>query len=533
MGGLADIEAHPTSPAQGLVALLNTNNSVAPASAATNTRTYIPTPTTSDGYDTLAQAQAAVTAANATSAKLANDQPVSQADYDQLTSYLNSGNYSGAWGYAAGFGNAAGVETAGANPLAGINNFANSTGNSSAYGITNETSTANPLIEDLINGGDLNTLDPSLASTWNPTTEAAYYAAATPYYNPDLLGANPYGEWGDPSKLAADGTANANAGYTPDFERFAGATPSVNGGGFLGTLADIAPYGAAAILAAASAGTLAPAIGGIAGGAAAGAAAGAGSTLSGEILSGGDPSLAAAGKGALTGAITGGIGAAAAPLTNTISEGIGDYTGLSGGTTDAIAGGLVKGGLGAAAGAGEAALTGNNVGDGAITGGVSGAASGAVGSLTGSNIAGGIAGTIAGAGAGSLLGNSGSTSLPSTPAGSSTPTTPASTALQSLPTDPNATNIGSFSGYGYAPRQQVQNPVSDYTTYGQGPEASFFQPQQTSPASASTGTVPVPTSVGSTPASTLTQNIGTQAFYPLPATSSTIQNPTSFVGGNL
>ena len=550
MGGLADLQASNNKPAAttpasagALTALQAANNTAAPSTATNVTTSYTPTATTSNGYNSLGAAQSAVSQNNATAQALANDQPVSQADYDQLESYLNSGNYSGAWGYAAGFGDASGVETAGANPLAGVNNIANNTGNSSAYGVTNDNYTPNPLIEDMINGTDLNNLDPTLQ--WDPTSEAAYYAAAQPYDNPTVLGSNQYGEWGDPSKLASDGTANANAGYDPNFEQYAGARPSANGGGLYGDIATIAPYAGAALLGVASGGVLAPAIAGavggvggsILGGAAAGAVGGAGGTAAQEILSGQSPNGSSIGKGALTGAVTGGLGAAAAPLTNSLSEGIGDYTGLSGTTTDAISNGLTKGAIGAGVGALGADISGGNVGNAAAIGGTSGAASGAAGSLvantTGSPTAGGVAGTIAGGLTGTLVGNAlGSNSVGSSTS-ASTPASGSST-LQALPSDPNntgTTNIGSYSGYGYAPRQEIANPVSDYDTYGQGPEANFFtplQPASTAPAYSSTNPVPTPTTVSGTQ-----QNIGTQTFYGTPATSSTTQPVNTMIGGNL
>lgn len=501
MGGLSDIQAA---------------NNAKPAAAAT-------------GYQTLAQAQAAADAANK-AAIAAGQKPVGDADYAQLISDLNSGNYGGAWGYASGFGNAVANQEAGVNPMYGVNNFANNgvTG-SSQYTLNPGTMQANPLIEDLINGSSLNTLDPSL--NWSQAQEDAFYSAATPYYNPDLLGTNPSGQWGDPTKLAADGTTNYNAGYNPNFEQFAGAVPKE---GFLDKAGDIVDtYGPSLIAAAATAGAAAPL------GAALGLGSGAlASGVGGALVGAGTGALNAAGQGgnigqsALLGGITGGLGGASSGLINGASEGIGDFTGLSGSITDPLAAGLVKGGIGAAVGAGGAALTGNNVSNGAITGGASGAASGAVGNLTGSPIAGGIAGTIAGAGAGTLLNNA-TGNQPATGGGTPAQT---STALQALPTDPNAgpTNIGSYSGYGYAPRQQIQNPVSNYATYGQGPEANFFSPLTPASAPANANTpVPVPTTIDQTQ-----PNLGMQQFYPamtpsVPASSSTIQNPTSFVGGNL
>lgn len=201
----------------------------------------------------------------------------------------------------------------------------------------------------------------------------------------------------------------------------------------------------------------------IAGGAVQGAAAGAlGSTLQGGNI----------GKGALFGGITGGVGGGlsslASPVTNSLAGSIGQP----------LASGVVRGTIGAGTGALASALTGGNPGNGAFVGGVSGAAQGATTAATGSPLLGGIAGTIGG-----YAGRSLTQPSPQSPSGQPSPASLAS-GMPSMPltaspagVPPAApTNIGSYSGYGYAPRQQIQSPVSDYSTYGQGPEANFFTP---------------------------------------------------------
>lgn len=238
---------------------------------------------------------------------------------------------------------------------------------------------------------------------------------------------------------------------------------------------------------------LAPAIAGATGlgavgsGALSGAAVGAGSGALRAYGTGqniGEDALTGGALGAVGGALSGGIGQQA-------STAVGNATGLGPVASSAIA----RGALGAGVGALGGEITGGNVGDDALLGGASGAASGAVGAATGSPTLGGISGTIAGLGASTLLKPSVPTAVTGAP-----PTTASS--LSALPTDPNAgtTNIGSYSGYGYAPRQQVQNPVSDYATYGQGPEASFFQPAGTQPSAqpgppAVSNSQPVPISI--------------------------------------
>lgn len=226
------------------------------------------------------------------------------------------------------------------------------------------------------------------------------------------------------------------------------------------------------------AGSVGTGIGAIAGDAGAGALTGAvGSGLEGKNI----------GEGALIGAVGGGLGAAAQPLVT-------DLTGA--GVNPTVASGLVKGGVGAGVGALGGAITGQGAGNGALVGGLSGAANGVTSNLTGSTALGGVAGTIAGLGAQTL------TSPVSVPTLS--PST--ATSLAALPTDPNAgtTNIGSYSGYGYQPRQEVQNPVANYATYGQGPEASFFQnvgapvPPSTSAPTSNTQPVGQPPAVSNT-----------------------------------
>lgn len=177
--------------------------------------------------------------------------------------------------------------------------------------------------------------------------------------------------------------------------------------------------------------------------------------------------------GALTGGVTGGLASYASPVTNSLANTVGNTA----------ANGIVRGAIGAGVGALGSAVTGGSPSNGALVGGVSGAASGVMGSLSGNKSLGNVAGTIGGGLASKYLT---SPTTPAAPAASlGLPPTSAQQQgiIPQLPAAPASgpTNIGSYSGYGYAPQQLNQNPVSDYSTYGQGPEASFFQPQGTQP----------------------------------------------------
>lgn len=237
--------------------------------------------------------------------------------------------------------------------------------------------------------------------------------------------------------------------------------------------------GALAGMAGAGAGTLGAVVG-------TGAGAGAAGTAASDVVHNQPLTWGSVGKGALVGGVTGGLGYGAGPLVSSLQDA---------GAPSWLASGLVKGGIGAGVGAVGGALSGYGAGNGALVGGIGGATSGAIGSAAGNPQLGGVAGTIAGTLAGKYLTSPPTPKLPSAP-GTAPPTATGTQGLPSLPGGPSGpppslpggapapgapppTNIGSYSGYGYAPRQQVQNPVSDYSTYGQGPEAQFFQPAGT------------------------------------------------------
>lgn len=236
---------------------------------------------------------------------------------------------------------------------------------------------------------------------------------------------------------------------------------------------------------------LAPLVSTAVGGGTAGAVAGGATTgaLSGAVnsaLSGGNV-LKKVGIGGALGGIGGGLNAISSPATNAIT---------GAGVNPAVASGLVRGAIGAGTGALGGALSGRGAGTGALIGGLSGATSGALGQASGNSGLGQIGGTIAGTLAGKYLTGSPSVSNrpPALPvaAGMNAPGSP-SVMPSSQPTatsTPAPQNIGSYSGYGYAPRQQVANPVTDYSTYGQGPEANFYK---------NTGSAPTPPTTPATP----------------------------------
>lgn len=208
--------------------------------------------------------------------------------------------------------------------------------------------------------------------------------------------------------------------------------------------------------------------GGLGGSIAGGAAAGATGALANSIGRGAPLTLGNVGKGVGLGALGGALAGSG------IAKGATD-TLTGAGINPVIAGGAVKGVIGAGAGAIGGALSGAGAGNGALIGGVGGAASGAIGAASGNPGLGAAAGTIAGG-----LASKYATSPPKAPAPPSAATPPVSTPAGAIPALPPAgvgdqpTNIGSYSGYGYQPRQQA-HPVIDYANYGQGPEAQFFQ----------------------------------------------------------
>lgn len=439
--------------------------------------------------------------------------PLSQLQ-QQIQDDINSGNYTGAFQtaqqqqlgmFARDPNNLGAVDTAGGVKSSGkpVNSAW-----AAAYG-----DPTNTLLSQMESSQGLHALDPSYQ--WTQADVNNYYAAAAAAANGANgapmgsaasfgLGSNPYPSapggnislWGDPSKFASDATTNWNAApnSAPGIDQYAGKQPST------GSLAEkyaiplfdavylgIATAGVGSGVGAALGGGLGGAIGG-------GAAAGAVGAAGHDAMTGAPLTLGSVGEGALGGGLTGGLAYEAAPLSGALS---------SAGVPAPIATGLVKGGIGAGVGALGADLSGQNVGNAALAGGASGFTSGAINNLTGSSLLGSGAGTIAGGLATKYLGSSPTQAAPSQPAPvqapaaarTLTPTVgqqvttqapPAAAAAavpgQATPTPAPAnstTSIGPYpgsSGLGYQPMTAVNPNISNYNTYGQGPEASFFAP---------------------------------------------------------
>jgi hypothetical protein len=295
------------------------------------------------------------------------------------------------------------------------------------YNTNYGSTTTDPLLQALESSQGLQELDPS--KKWDANSIQQYYAAfgANPVTQGkqagtadagESWGQNPYGLWGDPSKIAsADAQTNINTqgdNSAPDIERFAGAQPTKSFMSKYG--ADIAALAATAL----SFGVAAPALAGAlaADGIASGLAAGA---IAGGVMGGVNAAAidAITGKPLTLGSVAGGAlgGAAGGGLLPLAGGAINDATGLGSTLSTGIAG--------AGIGAAKSALTGGNVGLGALTGGIGGAVQGSgiagniKGSLTGAGVPSGVAGAVTNGGinyavggvtglaAGALMGNPG------------------------------------------------------------------------------------------------------------------------------
>lgn len=419
-------------------------------------------------------AQAASNAAAALQAKYAAAQKT-------VVSDLNSGNYAGAFSAAE---------------APGLNS-------------SNQNGATNPLLTQLDTSQGLQALDPTLK--WTPQSMQAYYSAAMAptNWNASVMGANPDGStlWGSNAtgKAASDAATNSSTSgdnSAPDIARFAGKQPDPS---FLAkwgapiaevALAAVAPEVIPALAGALGGGTLA--------GIAAGGAFGAGSGAITGALSGGN-----IGKSALLGGIGGGItgGLSGSGITGTGQTYLTDVYGVP----QTVANGLVQGVEGAGIGAIKGAVGGTGAGNGALVGGLSGAASGAInGAMQGAtnqNVSpvASVAGNVAGGIIGSKLAQPylSSPSAPAAPAPAAAPPTSTAASLPSLPGQSappaiaapgsmGSTNIGSYSGYGYQPRQEANMAGTNWAQYGTGPEQQFFQPVGSTPTAATPNTAAQP-----------------------------------------
>jgi hypothetical protein len=418
---------------------------------------------------------------------------------------INSGNYAGAWNAA--------LQTS---PL---------------YNTNYNSATTDPLLQAMESGQGLQQLDPS--KKWSPQDIQNYYAAmeANPVYQgkttdntingvtgAESFGKNPYGNWGSAAGITSGKDATANEGAAgdssaPDVERFAGAKPTTSflskyGGDIVSVVGDVAgsfvgdPMAGNQIMMAYDAatgnwkgaalngvtmavpglgGALSSATGGALGAAASDAIVGAGAGALESGISGGNPLIGALG-GAASGYVQG------SGVNNAVGQSINAATGLP----VSIGAGLSGAGIGAGIGGAIGAISGGSAGNGAITGAVRGGLNAGVSSATGSPAWGSAAGTIGAGLAGKYLTSPTTPSAPAAPAAPPVAQPAAKATVQPVSTQQAApaptpapagtgSNIGSYSGFnstglGYQPRQQVNPNITNYNTYGQGPEAQFYQP---------------------------------------------------------
>ena len=270
---------------------------------------------------------------NATESKL---QPYAQ----QVVSDLNSNNFAGAWQTAEN--------------------------TAAAYGTTSTAATEDPLLQAMESSQGLEALDPS--KKWTSAEDTSFYDAlgtSAGAKNGNLLGANPYGQWGNIGAMTGGTDAKNNVAQDPNSApnamQFAGAKP---------TTSFMSKYGAPII------GALGTVVGSIAGDPTLGATLGAAASDTANVV---------AGHGDQIGA--GGLGAAALQAV------LGSVPGAQGSLANAIDGGAAAGSVGADLG---------NAGAGAVLGAAKGAVSGGgTGALIGA-VGGGVAG-----GVGSALGTGG------------------------------------------------------------------------------------------------------------------------------
>lgn len=435
-------------------------------------------PTKAVAREAIATSTPAVKAAQAASNAAAALQAKYAAAQKTVVSDLNSGNYAGAFSAAE----APGFDT------------------------TNKNGGTNQLLTQLDTSQGLQALDPTLK--WTPQQMTAYYTAAMApgNWNANVMGANPDGStlWGSNAagKAAADAATNAKTAGdngTPDLARFAGAQPDPS---FLAKWGVPIVAAVAAVVAPEALPAIAGALGGgTAATVAAGALYGAAQGTVGAALSGGD-----LGKAALLGGVGGGItgGLAASGVTGGAEAGLTDVYGVP----QPLANALVQGTEGAGVGAIKGAIGGTGAGRGALVGGLTGAiqggVSGAISSATDQAPSNPYANVLTGVGSGILASSiAGKPSAPAAPAAPAPPppvaapaaapakaqtqivtppvAAPVAAAPPQAPTPPplfagQPTNIGSYAGLGYQPQSQVNANISNYNTYGQGPEAHFFAP---------------------------------------------------------
>lgn len=395
-----------------------------------------------------------------------------QADWQTLANYVQSGDYKNAWKFASTFGNS-------------VQEFSYSNNNSKLGGVHSTPAQGNDMIRELESPGGLNQLAPG--KQWSAADTSNFYTAATPYWNEATLGKNiKGGGWNPVADMAnSAATDSAQKGGAPNIERWGGYAHHGDFGDHVFSVVDqyAMPVAAGILAGIATGGTgAAPVYAGMAAGAAGSAA----SSLQNDT----PITLKSIGTGAATGA----LGGALLPVSSGISGSL-----TNAGVNSTVANAIGRGVVGAGTGALSGAITGRGAGNGAIYGGIGGIASGLAGSANSAMGGNQITGSLLNTGAGIIGSNLASkyASHPSAPVSTSaagmaaaqpkTATTPAATpvtqpqqaiATQNAPNGQAAAtqNIGQYTGYGYQPRQQIQNPNINYQNYGAGPEQQFFTP---------------------------------------------------------
>jgi len=278
-------------------------------------------------YATVAAAQAAADKVNAAyqQALQPNDANI---NWGTLSGDLSSGNYADAWKYAASFGNASPLSNVGATSQteSGLANAGSGTLNiGQAIESSDQYGRQNPAIAALESQQGIQDLDPN--AKWNAASDTAFYDAAAPYWNSNILGSDPSGGWGGAASLSKDAAANAAAGGAPNVQQYGGIRQTAGGFGGLNAAlnkyfpsaleltADVYSAGALSGLNGAVGATVDNAIGTggsllgtVAGGATVGATVGAENTLLGGAM-GGKITAGSAAENIGLGAVGGGVGA--------------------------------------------------------------------------------------------------------------------------------------------------------------------------------------------------------------------------------
>lgn len=271
------------------------------------------------------------------------------------------------------------------------NNFADawSTAESTAaaYGTNTKSATVDPLLQAMESSQGLQTLDPS--KQWTSADDTAFYKAlgqSAGAKNGNLLGQNPYGQWGSIEAMTSGKDAANNAaqeGTTPDALRFAGQVP---------TSSFLSKYGAPIVGAIASVAMMAEGMPPLAT-----AVVGQAATDVGNVAAGHEQSIGAGGPaGMILQDTLASIPGFQTGLANSLGGGLGGAMGagaIVGGASGALTGGL-KGAITGAASSAATAGAGYGLGSNGLglSSGLAGFGSSVVGSLTRNLVGGALSG---------------------------------------------------------------------------------------------------------------------------------------------